>query len=228
LEEDKMITPNETKTRFAHPVSPGPERTVMKNVTCGDISGSMSERGFDGTKSKRQLVHEALSEFLAEKLRYRPQDYEAVTAYATVGTQCCGFLNVGEQHAAIKAALDSLLFLPSGGTRLSCALHIALQLVADDMRRSEERAVIYRVLAYSDGHDENCAEALQYAAELKSMGVLIETFGVAQTHSLVSESFLKQVATTEHAFTHYRFLGDGDTLRQTFKKLARLTLSDEG
>jgi Mg-chelatase subunit ChlD len=219
---------HETRTRFAHPVSLGPERAVMKNVTCGDISGSMSERGFDGAKSKRQLVHEAQSEFLAEKLRYRPQDYEAVTAYASVGTQCCGFLNVGKQHAAIQAALNSLLFLPSGGTCLSSALRIALQLVVDEMRRPEEGHVLYRVLAYSDGHDSSCTEALQYAAELKGMGVLIETFGVAQTHWGVSESFLKQVATTEDEFTHYRFLGDGDTLRQTFKKLARLTLSDEG
>ena len=104
------------------------------------------------------------------------------------------------------------------------ALEIASSLI--EFGKSD---VMYRVLAYSDGCDSDSLRGDEVSAPLKANDVLIETFGVADSPEYVDEDFLKNVATTDpNGFVHYRFLGDNDTLQETFSNLATgmLTVDD--
>ena len=84
------------------------------------------------------------------------------------------------------------------------------------------------VSLYELRRNHETKSALRLAERLKSAGVLIETFGVGIDPSDVDESFLRGIATVENGFAHYRFLGDGAAVRETFASLATgmLTVED--
>ena len=224
----------ESYEQFAHPTDDYGAQDTLYDALVGDISGSMNDTGFDPGKKKRALMHEAARDFLNIKLTNRPQDYIAVVAYHSSATLCCPFLNVGRQYHAILGALDKLNTLPSGGTRLSSGLRIVLDLINKVPRNSAHGAwngygpLMLRCLAYSDGHDGCRDWGIRYASQLKEQGVLIETFGIGKRPSDVDETFLKQVASGEGNFIHYCFLGDVNSVRQTFNQLATGTLTFNG
>lgn len=200
---------------------------VGLDFVLGDVSASMNGASFEAGKSKLRVMHKATQDFLAEKRRWRPQDFLSVLAYGTRATVCCELLNVDTGFEKTMKALDQMAARTRGGT---CVKH-GLQLVSDRVPSQSpsggEGNPATRVLAYSDGFDENPEAALKLADDLKSRGVLIETFGVGRSPSDVDETFLKQVASREGEFVHYRFLGDVETLRETFSALAKGTLTFE-
>jgi len=120
--------------------------------------------------------------------------------------------------------------LKHGGTNLAAGLGIASDLLGeshpafDRWLGQEQGGTLLRVIAYSDGHDQNGRAGRRLANRLKNQGVLVETFGIAPSPSQVGERFLRRVATTDEAGCHYRFLGDADTVRDAFEQAAEGTL----
>jgi Mg-chelatase subunit ChlD len=212
------------QSQFASPTDSLPEDCVCCDVLVADISGSMAGTGFARGLSKIELVRDASLEFLSIKREHRPQDYVAIVAYQYTATSVCSLQPVDEGYDALEEAIRSLPDMTGGGTRLSTGLRIAkktvrtLGLVAEAWDACD---LAVRVLAYSDGRDHSVPKGVALSQKLKERGVLIETFGVAKDRSKVDESFLREVATTDqNGLCHYKFLGDAETLAETFKGLA--------
>ena len=215
------------RTRFANPMEILDPNDTCVDILLNDTSPSMDEDGFEPKKTKRDHMHEATEDYLEIKRLQRPQDYVAIIGYSHRATLCCGLSNVYEQYPEIRDALAKLKTLSGYGTRIQPALKKVLDLVrCEDWVHAD--GVLVRVLAYSDGQDQSQPGALRLADELKSMGVMIECFGIARNRTEVDEAFLRQVASETDGFVHYRFLGDGELVRRTFTKLATGTLVFEG
>ncbi len=215
------------QTRFANPMEILDPNDTCVDILLNDTSPSMDQDGFEPKKTKRDHMHEAAEEYLEIKRQQRPRDYVAIIGYSHRATLCRGLSNVYEQYHEIRDALAKLKTLSGRGTRIQPALKTALDLVRpEDWVHAS--GVFVRVLAYSDGQDQSQPGALRLADELKSMGVLIECFGIARNRTEVDEAFLRRVASETDGFVHYRFLGDGERVRRTFTKLATGTLVFEG
>lgn len=201
--------------------------SICADIVLNDTSPSMTETGFEAGKTKRDHMHEAAETYLETKAAQRPQDYVAIIGYDSDATMCCGLMSISQQYQTIWEAAQRIKSLSGGGTQIALALKMALDLITREGWVSAN-GVLVRVLAYSDGHDQSQELALMHANELKRKGVLIETFGIARDRTEVAEDFLRQVASETNGFVHYRFLGDADTVRHTFKKLATGMLVFEG
>ena len=210
---------------LALPTFPVSQDAAFWDVGVGDISGSMSSEAFVPGESKRQTMEKAITSFLDEKVKMRPEDYFALIAYHHAATVCCPFLNVRRGHRNLHHALKKMTSLPAGGTTLASGLTEADMLIA---RIPRAQQILPRVLAYSDGYDDSPHQALKTAEKLKNAGVIIETFGVEISPEKVDEPFLKEVATTDgNGFVHYRFLRDAQSIQETFNELALGTLTVE-
>ncbi|HQH54783.1 MAG TPA: VWA domain-containing protein, partial [Candidatus Hydrogenedentes bacterium] len=197
------------QTRFANPMEILDPNDTCVDILLNDTSPSMDQDGFEPKKTKRDHMHEAAEEYLEIKRQQRPRDYVAIIGYSHRATLCRGLSNVYEQYHEIRDALAKLKTLSGRGTRIQPALKTALDLVRpEDWVHAS--GVFVRVLAYSDGQDQSQPGALRLADELKSMGVLIECFGIARNRTEVDEAFLRRVASETDGFVHYRFLGDGE------------------
>jgi hypothetical protein len=124
--------------------------------------------------------------------------------------------------------MDQMARLPGGGTVMKTGLSKAVALVRDDLGYGLLRKGLVRCLAYSDGFDSSDRAALRFAEKLRRYGVLIETFGVGRDPEDVDEEFLRLVASRDGSFVHYRFLGDGQSVRETFTALASGVLTFDG
>lgn len=213
---------NMDRTRFANPEMTG--NCIFHDILLKDVSGSMNGKGFEPNKSKRDLMYEASLAALAIKRDQRPLDRLAVIAYGTTAKIFCGLENVVDGYEPLCCALKKAKDMCGGGTRMAGGLRIALDLIDErDLGLSDVyKPIVTRLICYSDGHDEKTAPALECAGFLKERGVIILSFGVAQTRQEVDEQFLRQIATTPD---HYRFLGDGDEIRRTFARIATGMLS---
>ncbi len=205
---------------------------VLDCLVC-DVSGSMGQASFQPGMSRLRMLCEACKRYLDVKLESRPNDHVAVVAYSSDASVLCPFQQVGAQYNTLANAVQAMQRLPHGGTNMATGLRSASGLLgqsAETIRQfasQETGRVLTRVIAYSDGHDQNADEGTSLAHALKEQGVLFETFGIAPSPEEVDEPFLKRVATTD-AFTHYRFLGDAEAVYQTFEQVADGTLVYEG
>lgn len=203
--------------------------TARECLIC-DTSGSMQDEGFQTGISKLDLMEEACGRFLEEKRTRRPQDSIACVGYSDNATICCPWLPIGTKHDAIRGAFASVQSLLHGGTCLFTGLESAAALL-DACKGcrgllARRQACPVRVIAYSDGHDHDTRRALHLAAKLKQRGCLIETLGIARSPSGVDEAFLRNVATRDpDGFVHYRFLGSGLDVVETFQELGAGTLT---
>ena len=213
------------KTKFASPAEILDPDIATGDIIVCDISGSMDDGSFEPCKTKRRMMYEATAAYLEIKRAHRPQDHVAVIAYQTTATVCCPFLNVGRHSDQVLKALHQMEQLPSGGTSMKAGLRKVLRLLGGSVGSALLRNGLVRCLAYSDGYDFSSRTALRLADKVRSRGVLVETFGVGRNPSDVDEDFLRSVATKADGFTHYRFLGDGDAVRDTFSALAKGTLT---
>jgi hypothetical protein len=118
--------------------------------------------------------------------------------------------------------------LPGGGTAMKTGLSKAVALLREDLGCGLLRKGLVRCLAYSDGFDSSDRAALRCAEELRRCGVLIESFGVGRDPQDVDEEFLRGIASRDGSFVHYRFLGDGHAVRETFTALANGVLTFDG
>jgi hypothetical protein len=187
--------------------------------------------GFEPEKTKLDLMYEALLAFLDIKRDQRPQDYMALIPYHTTATLCCRLLNVGEGYDTIAAAIKKARRIPGNGTQITSGLQIALKLIRDLQRYGagdSGEETITRILGYSDGEDQAKCAALRNAERLKELGVLIYTLGIGSAPENLDEKFLRQIASEIDGVAQYRFLGQGDVIRQTFSSLATGMLVFEG
>ena len=221
---------NDSVTRFANPMDTIGAQCICQDILVEDISPSMAGHGFEPGKTKIGLMYEASVSFLNTKLAQRPQDKVAVVTFDAKGQERCGLLNVATYYSRILAAMEKASVISGGGTCIQSALRIALKLVEGSrwLHPAGSAEVITRVLSYSDGEDQSKAEALRYASQLKELGVVIWTFGIGERRTCVDERFLRSIATETDGVKNYRFLGDGDAIRQTFTKLATGMLVFEG
>ncbi|MBN4046790.1 VWA domain-containing protein [bacterium AH-315-P07] len=206
----------------ALPSKVGNEGLPFYDILVIDISGSMYEEAFVSGETKLETMDKAVRALVRQKKESRPYDYLALIAYHTFATRCCGLLNVGTDHHGIVRAMDGVQSLDSGGTQIYTGLEEASKIV-DTI--PEQAHCQPRILAYSDGCDRSERKAIRIADRLRKLGVIIETFGVAASPSEI-DSFLKKLATTDsNGFVHYRFLGDAETINETFKEIALGTLT---
>lgn len=195
-----------------------------------DVSGSMEEPSFQKDTIRLQTVMGAGKRYLDAKRESRPRDCVALVAYSSDVSVMCGFEEVQSQYQMLASAIWQMQFLPHGGTDMSLGLQAAIKLFhehgGDDfyVRRYKGKHVLRRVIAYSDGHDQNTHAGLELAKTLKGEKILIETFGIAPSPKDVDEKFLKAIATTDEQGCHYRFLGDTETVYNTFQHMASGTL----
>jgi hypothetical protein len=183
----------------------------------------MEGEAFVPGESKRVTMDQAIKSFLREKGNTRPDDSFALIAYHNEATVCCPLTRIFTGMRTIKKALVAMSKLPSGGTEIYTGLLEAEKLVEGMLDQPD---VQLRILAYSDGFDGGNRKALGIANKLKRAGVIIETFGVAISPSQVDEKFLRKIATTDpNGFVHYRFLGDAETIQDTFNEIAHGTLT---
>jgi len=223
-----MTTRQPFQTRYANPSAILDPDIAIGDVIVCDISASMDEKSFEPTKTKRHVMHEALVSYLDIKRTHRPQDYVAIIAYETTATVCCPLLNIRCHSDQIRTALHRMEHLPVGDTSMKTGLRKVMGLVREDIGYGLLRNGIVRCLAYSDGYDSSTWAALWCARKLRRIGVLIETFGVGRDPTEVDEGFLRGIASSEDNFVHYRFLGDGDAVRETFLALANGGLTFDG
>ena len=205
--------------------------TRIFEILIMDVSGSMNKVGWIPGKSKLELMNEAIRVFLREKVEYRPSDYVALLAYSNSATRCCDFLNVHSEFRLLNEALDSVMHLKHGGTYMAEALQLALDMIkrfeALEEDSKDERTLV-RLICYSDGFDHVPDSGILLAEELKDRNCSIEAFGLGLKPEDVNESFLRNIATTDADLNRYKFLGDAETITDTFKKLGRGTLIFEG
>ena len=202
-----------------------------------DISISMEEEGFEPGVRKIDLAYESLKGFLKTKRRERPDDYVAVLPYSSKGYEVCRPLRVKNHYEELCGALKIMRDLPRGGTQLWTGLTLVLDIIVEDhldhtsQRRDRGGLPGVRVIAYSDGHDQEGRKALEFASLIKERGVVIETLGVARRRQDCDEALLKAAASprgqgkgASDTTPRYRFLGDGDALRTTLAHLGTGTL----
>ncbi len=201
---------------------------VLHDILLCDVSGSTRTEGFEPGRTKLDSISGACRTFVSEKRRHRPEDSVAVVAYGSQATVGCAFRNVASHFDEIDRSVAHLDRVFGGGTEMWSGLKAADRLIRRPWFFGALERDTVRIIAYSDGYDQATRRALQLAEKLKSSGVLIETFGVGTHSSDVDESFLREIATVEDGFTHYRFLGDGAAMRDTFSSLATgmLTVED--
>lgn len=225
-----MSTDNGLRERFASPTLEHGDECLYCDILVNDVSPSMDEHGFERRRSKRDLMHEATANFLEIKRTRRPIDYVAIVTYGSAGKLICPIVNVSQHYDQLLRGLEQARKTRSGGTCISEGLSIALKLCQQPSVRDKTFALrtVTRVLAYTDGHDASMKSAQNYALRLKEFGVIIETFGIAKKSRDVNETFLREIATEDvSGFVHYRFLGDGATVSQTFSQLATGMLTFE-
>lgn len=202
---------------------------VLDCLVC-DVSGSMEDPSFKPGMTRLQMLMEAGKRYLDAKRESRPRDCVALVAYSSDVSVMCGFEEVQSQYQMLASAIRQMQFLPHGGTDMSLGLQAAIKLFHEHggydfyTRRYKGNRVLRRVIAYSDGHDQNTHAGMELAKKLKREKVLIETFGIAPSPKDVDEIFLKAIATTDEQGCHYRFLGDTDTVYNTFQHMASGTL----
>lgn len=214
------------RSPFANPMEFTDRPTVKIDVALMDESQSMEELGFEHGSSKKQTVDKALKNHINVRHDQYPDDFLAIVGYSDEAELCCPLVNVRDDFRQLMAGLNAAKKM-SGGTCIAAGLRIARDVLLE--RPSclviPGVNVMSRVLAYSDGEDSSKAEAKRLANDLKSCGVLIETFGIGLNRRHVDEAFLKQIASKTGKFTHYRFLGDGDEVLNAFEELAHGTLT---
>ncbi|HRI87847.1 MAG TPA: VWA domain-containing protein [Candidatus Hydrogenedentes bacterium] len=214
------------RSPFANPMEFTDRPTVKIDVALMDESQSMEEIGFEHGSSKKQTVDKALKNHINVRHDQYPDDFLAIVGYSDEAELCCPLVNVRDDFRQLMAGLKAAKKM-SGGTCIAAGLCIARDIL---LKRPSCLVipgvnVITRVLAYSDGEDASIAEARRLATELKSRGVLIETFGIGLDRKHVDEKFLRQIASETNGFVHYRFLGDGDEVLNAFEELAHGTLT---
>ena len=199
------------------------------DILLDDISGSMEEEGFEPGRNKLDLACDSSLGFLHAKRAAFPDSCLAVLHYSTDCDIGCSFLNVQRDFGMIEDAIRKMHSLPHGATQIYTGLERVTQLLTDlRVERGPIPGHQVRVIASSDGHDGKTKLGLRKADHLKKQGVLIETVGVGRNRASVDESFLKALCTTDESGVHYRFLGDAQSVRSTFTKLATGTLTFEG
>lgn len=199
---------------------------VFLDIVLGDDSGSMEEEGYETGRTKLMLMRAALHSFIDAKVLRGMNDPVCVIAYSDNGYLCAPLLPVLDNAERLKEACTQMLTLPHQGTYLVRGLHLAVEQL-EQARPLWPGRFLPRLLVYSDGADASVQPSVLIADNLKRQGVLIECFGVAKNRGDVNEAFLRQIATTDEAGTHYRFLGDPETLQQTFSHIAHGTLTVE-
>ena len=208
--------------RFAQPEDCFGMACVLWECLVADFSPSMDSKAFEPASTKRSVMYEAQKAYLDVKLAKRPDDFVALVGFHDKGILLSPFLNVEECYTQLAVALEQSRSVNGNGTRLDLGLEIARDLVRrrDTRLRYADVPVITRVLAYSDGYTGGEKDAIRFANELKSSGVIIHTYGVGKNPRDVDEQLMRKVASTIEGVTHYKFLGDGAEIRKTFEQLA--------
>ena len=195
--------------------------SLLVDMLVLDKSGSMKEEGFETGKKKKELVHEAVTRFLARKLEYRTTDMVAEISFDHEATVSCNPVNICTGYDALVQGLGRALGPPHGGTDMSLALVAAQEVLKCHGFLSPHSPFFSRVLVFSDGHSSYREQAIGSAQALKNSGVLVETLGLGRSPADVDEDLLKRSATTdEEGFTHYKFLGNAESLFLTFENVA--------
>ena len=210
-------------------IGSGRSGQILSDVLNFDTSGSMTELGFVPGESKKDTVCNAALEFLGVKRAQRPQDVVALIGYDTTAHVYCDFAEVGSQFVKLVSAIEEIRNCAPGSTRLVTGLKQARRIINNRIENlihsGDDQEHAFRVIAYSDGHDFETTKGIREADAIKNSDILIETLGIAPARHEVDEGFLREVATTDSTgFTHYRFLGDAESIRDTFKSVATGTL----
>ena len=199
---------------------------VFLDIVLGDVSGSMEDQGYETGKTKLMLMRAALHAFIDAKMQKGMNDPVCVIAYSDNATLCAPLLPVLDNADRLKQACTQMLALPHQGTYLVKGLQLAVEQL-EQARPLWPGRFLPRLLVYSDGADASVQPSVLIADNLKRQGVMIECLGVAKKREDVDEVFLRQIATTDETGTHYRFLGDPETLQRTFSQIAHGTLTVE-
>ena len=213
---------------YAAPSAQLSHHEVNNDILVCDVSGSTADDSFEQGKSKLETISDAGREYLTQKKINRPGDSLALITYHTCANVVCPFTTIGHNFDELDGLMARLPKSIGGGTKLSSGLKAAAKVIRRGNPFGWRDAGPSRILAYSDGYDYEPGAAVRVAQKLKASGVLIETFGVGIDPSDVDEAFLKEVASNEDGFVHYRFLGDAAVMRETFAALATgmLTVED--
>ncbi|MHA1270481.1 MAG: VWA domain-containing protein [Candidatus Helarchaeota archaeon] len=160
---------------------------VEDTILCIDVSRSMARRDL-GSKTRLELVKEAMIEFVKDKLKIDKRDRFAIVGFSTSAKVILQLTNNQEE---IINKINSLT--PQGISGLGEGVAVSLNILSHEILQEGQN--VNRILIVSDGKPWigtiDPIEKAQMAAEL---GIIIDTIEVSRSRQSWGENILESMA----------------------------------